>query len=97
MHTVSIQPIASERLKHLETRGSNEMCGSLVTMSPIASERLKAVTLSRRSVIGILPCLGSSYAVQVVSALSSSLALMNTRQGRSYIPPFATTVQRVHI
>ncbi len=58
MHTVNIQPIASERLKHLETRGSNEVCGSLVTVSPIASERLKAVTLSRRERYRHPPILG---------------------------------------
>ncbi len=39
MYTVSIQPIASERLKHLETRGSNDECGSLVTSNTIAPER----------------------------------------------------------
>lgn len=39
MYTVSIQPIASERLKHLETRGSNNVCGSLVTGNTIAPER----------------------------------------------------------
>ncbi len=39
MHTVSIQPpLTSERLKHLETRGSNEVCGSLVTSSTIVPD-----------------------------------------------------------
>ena len=39
MHTVIIQPIASERLKRLETRGNNEVCISLVMSSTIAPER----------------------------------------------------------
>jgi len=39
MHTVNIQPIASERLKHLETREGNEVCVSLVMSSTIALER----------------------------------------------------------
>ena len=39
MHTVSIQPITPDRLKHLATRGGNDECGSLVTSNTIAPER----------------------------------------------------------
>ena len=85
MHTVSIQPIASERLKHLETRGSNDVCGSLV-MGITSRLSVKVVTLSRWERYRLHPM--RVYMAQTVSALRADAAPLTSQQRRSRLPPY---------